>query len=102
MKTCPSCSKEAPEDAKFCSYCGKTLDVRSLTAREIAAIQEELKDARRSSTGLLIGAVIFIVVGVFSNNGWAIAGFAMVGVCLLAGLFCENRVYQLKKELRGR
>ncbi|UTY39650.1 zinc-ribbon domain-containing protein [Allocoprobacillus halotolerans] len=26
MKTCPNCYKDLPDDAKFCTYCGKPLE----------------------------------------------------------------------------
>ena len=55
-KICPKCNSQIDDTANFCQQCGHPLIVELLTGKPlnpawIVAMQEKIKDARRSEVG---------------------------------------------------
>lgn len=56
MKTCPHCYKDLPDDAKFCTYCGKTLD-----GTKIQKESKKLKQNQRKNNWAVLGLSLLIL-----------------------------------------
>ncbi len=58
MKTCPYCYKDLPDDAQFCTYCGKSLDG---TQRKKKDVQKKLKVNSRKNNWAVLGLFLLII-----------------------------------------
>lgn len=66
MKTCPNCYKDLPDDAKFCTYCGKPL--------EGSQRQNEKKETLRQND---------------RKNNWAVLGLTLlIGGLIIFDFLC--------------
>ena len=64
-KTCAKCGNQTSDMANSCPQCGQQLTGESLNPGWIVAMQEKIKDARRSELfGLICGVIGFVLATV--------------------------------------
>lgn len=78
MKTCPNCYKDLPDDAEFCTYCGKPLSESKIKERknEKSKLKKNTRKNNWAMLGLsllLLGLVVFdfifpIIIDAFSGK----------------------------------
>lgn len=69
MKTCPYCRQDLPDDATFCTHCGKPLEQvkeeveQKLTKRERAKVEKEKIEKEKAERNIwtVLGVVLFLV-----------------------------------------
>lgn len=78
MKTCPNCYKDLPDDAEFCTYCGKPLSESKIKERKNEKVKLK-KNTRKNNWAmlglslLLFGLVVFdfilpTIIDAFGGN----------------------------------
>ena len=106
-KICPKCNSQTNDTAKYCQQCGHLLTGEPLNLAWITAIQEKIKDARRSELFAFIWTVIcaILAAAIFITHialqmQWALMGWvATIGFLILFVLgSVTNQRYKKQKE----
>jgi len=112
MSFCPNCGKKVEGDEAYCSQCGNELVKQETEQRQIARIQEELKDTRLNEWGSGVTGGILLVAGIVGIIAYNVLGldydwiifvgivFIMVGVvfAIISGIY-GKKCRDLKKRL---
>ncbi len=81
---CPKCGKVLPDSARFCSVCGNKVESTQQVVNQPAEsvvtppAQVVIKPPKKSKTGLVIGIIAVILVGLLILGG--IAAFALTAI----------------------
>ena len=59
MKTCPNCYKDLPDDAEFCTYCGKPLTETKIRNKKNE--ERQLKKNTRKNTWAMLGLLLLLL-----------------------------------------
>ncbi len=106
---CPSCDKDIPENAGYCPYCAKAVQVSQLNQQEITEFREQLKDKLYEKWISLAFATFFLfsgVVGVIKIGSsfpvWMIVvSFIVSALLFVSGIRCGKRIKELERKLEG-
>ena len=61
MKVCPYCHSDLPDDATFCSYCGKPIDKKKKIREEKKENVSRLKKNPRENNWAKLGLLLFFI-----------------------------------------